>query len=170
LPAVTDGVLLARRPEIGRLGLHVEAVTEPAPLHGDPILAERLVANLIDNAVRHNIPGGRVQVTTGTRRGRALLSVSSTGPVIPPDQVDRLFQPFQRLHSQRGNGSGHGLGLSIVRAIATAHEAGITAVAPPGGGLSIEVAFPPAAHQGGDPSTAPAPRTQHSSRAPHAPP
>jgi signal transduction histidine kinase len=123
--------------------LHVEAITQPAILHGDPLLAERLVANLVDNAVRHNIPGGSVQVTTGTSRGRAVLSVASTGPVIPPGQVDRLFQPFQRLSARRAStDTSHGLGLSIVRAIATAHSAAITTKAPPSGGLSINVAFP----------------------------
>jgi signal transduction histidine kinase len=136
--------MLAPRPEIGRLGLHVEVITKPALLHGDAVLSKRLVTNLIDNAVRHNIPGGCVQITTGTSRGRAVLSVASTGPVIPPDQVDRLFQPFQRLHSRRArNGNGHGLGLSIVQAIATAHGAIITAQAPPGGGLAVTVTFPP---------------------------
>jgi signal transduction histidine kinase len=144
LPAVTDTVLLASRPETSRLGLHVEAITKPAPLHGDPVLTQRLVANLIDNAVRHNIPGGHVRITTGTSRGRAILSVSNTGPVIPPDQVDRLFQPFQRLHSRRArNHNGHGLGLSIVQAIATTHAASITAQAPPTGGLTVTVTFPP---------------------------
>jgi signal transduction histidine kinase len=143
LAAVTDSVLLTSRPEIGCLGLHVEAVTRPATLHGDPLLAERLVANLVDNAVRHNIPGGSVQVTTGTTGGRAALSVASTGPVIPPGQVVQLFQPFQRLSARRArNDSSHGLGLSIVRAIATAHGATITTKAPPGGGLSINVTFP----------------------------
>ena len=141
LSAVTEEVLLAPRPGTGRLGLHVEVITRPAFLHGDAVLTGRLVANLIDNAVRHNIPDGCVRITTGTSRGHAILSVSSTGPVIPPDQVDRLFQPFQRLHSRRGHNS-HGLGLSIVRAIATAHGATITAQAPPGGGLAVTVTFP----------------------------
>ncbi|HEY2304345.1 MAG TPA: HAMP domain-containing sensor histidine kinase [Streptosporangiaceae bacterium] len=143
LGAVANAVLLTPRPEIRCLGLHVEAITQPATLHGDPLLIERLVANLADNAVRHNIAGGSVQVTTGTSRGRAVLSVASTGPVIPPGQVDQLFQPFRRLSAHRAsNVSGHGLGLSIVRAIATAHGATITTEAPPGGGLSIKVTFP----------------------------
>jgi signal transduction histidine kinase len=141
LAAVTDEVLLAPRPEIGRLGLHVAATTNPAPVHGDPVLAKRLVTNLIDNAIQHNIPGGQVRVSTGISGGHPVLSVSSTGPAIPPGQVARLFQPFQRLHSRRGS-NGHGLGLSIVRAIATAHGANVTAVAPPSGGLDVTVTFP----------------------------
>ena len=143
LKAVADAVLLTPRPEISRLGLHVEAITHPAILHGDPLLAERLVANLVDNAVRHNIPGGSVQVTTGASRGRAVLSVANTGPVIPPSQVGQLFQPFQRLSARRARNDGsHGLGLSIVRAIATAHGATITTKTPADGGLSINITFP----------------------------
>jgi signal transduction histidine kinase len=145
LAAVTGEVLLAPHPESHRLGLQVEAITKPAPLHGDPVLAERLVANLIDNAFRHNIRGGRVQVSTGTSRGRAVLSVASTGPVIRPDEVDRLFQPFQRLRPRADHG--HGLGLSIVRSIAAAHGAVIRASARPGGGLAVDVVFPPAGRQ-----------------------
>jgi signal transduction histidine kinase len=142
LCAVTQTVLLTPRPETHRLGLRVEADTTPTVLHGDPVLAQRLVANLFDNAVRHNIPGGCVQVATRAVSGRAIVSVVNTGPVIPPDKVDRLFQPFQRLQPRRGC-NGHGLGLSIVQAIATAHGATITARALPGGGLAIDVAFPP---------------------------
>ena len=143
LGAVAGTVLLTPRPEIGNLGLHIEATTQPATLHGDRLLAERLVANLIDNAVRHNIPGGSVQVTTANSRGHAVLSVANTGPVIPPGQVDQLFQPFQRLNARDArNGSSHGLGLSIVRAIAAAHSGSITTEAPSGGGLIISIAFP----------------------------
>jgi signal transduction histidine kinase len=143
LSAIAEAVLLAPRREGRPLGLQVEAATKPAALHGDPILAERLVANLVDNAFRHNIPGGCVQITTATSRGRAVLSVTSTGPVIRPDEVEQLFQPFHRQQSRRApSGSGHGLGLSIVRAIAAAHNATIKACAQPGGGLSIDVTFP----------------------------
>jgi signal transduction histidine kinase len=142
LCTVTREVLLTPRPETRRLGLRLEAATTPAVLDGDPVLAERLVANLVDNAVRHNTPGGWVQVATRTVAGRAAVSVVNTGPVIPPDQVDALFQPFHRLRSRRAS-HGHGLGLSIVHAIATAHGATVTAQALPRGGLAIEVVFPP---------------------------
>ncbi len=118
-------------------------MTEPAPLDGDPLLVERLVANLVTNAVRHNVPGGRVEIRTGATHGAAVLSVTNTGPLIPPTEVDRLFQPFQRLDRRRANyKDGHGLGLSIVRAIATAHDATITAHPMPDGGLCVTVAFP----------------------------
>jgi signal transduction histidine kinase len=141
-PAVT-AALAGLKPETGPLGIHIDAVTEPAPLDGDPLLVERLVANLLTNAVRHNIPGGCVEVRTGVKDGEAVLSVANTGPLVPPAELDRLFQPFQRLDRRRANyKDGHGLGLSIVRAIATAHDATITAHPMPDGGLCVSVIFP----------------------------
>ena len=133
LAAITSEALAGARPAISRLGLHVHADIQPAILDGDPLLVQQLAANLIDNAVRHNIPGGDVQVATGTSHAGAVLSVTSSGQVIPAADVDRLFQPFQRLGPRpaRRDG-GHGLGLSIVRAIATAHAATITAQPWPG--------------------------------------
>jgi len=143
LAAVVTGTLAGLEPETSRLGIHVDATAEPAPLEGDPLLVGRLVANLLTNAVRHNVPGGRIGVATGVTGGRAVLSVTNTGPPIPPADVDRLFQPFQRLDRRRAHYSGgHGLGLSIVRAIATAHHATITARPMPDGGLSVSVVFP----------------------------
>ena len=119
--------------------------TAPAPTGGDPRLIERLVANLLDNAVDYNIPDGRVEVVTGTKAGRAFLSVANTGPVITPEQIDRLFEPFQRLGTDRTRHTNdhHGIGLSIVRAIADAHDATLTARPQPRGGLQIEITFPP---------------------------
>jgi signal transduction histidine kinase len=146
LAAVTGEALAAARPAISRLGLHVHAAIQPAALDGDPLLVQQLVTNLIDNAVRHNIPGGDIQITTKTGHAGAVLSVASSGQIIPAAEVDRLFQPFQRLGPRpaRRDG-GHGLGLSIVRAITTAHAATITAHPRPGGGLAIDVTFPPSA-------------------------
>ncbi|HEU5161477.1 MAG TPA: HAMP domain-containing sensor histidine kinase [Streptosporangiaceae bacterium] len=130
-------------PEAAARGVRIDTRIAPAPSAGDPALAARLVANLVDNAVHHNVIGGHVEVATEIRAGRAFLSVINTGPVIPPRQVDRLFEPFQRLGERTARGDGHhGLGLSIVRAIATAHGADITAHARPGGGLSVEVRLP----------------------------
>ena len=141
-PAVS-ATLADLRPDADRLGIHLDELTEPAPLDGDPLLIERLVANLLTNAVRHNVAGGRVEVVTGMKKGEAVLSVTNTGPLIPPAEVDRLFQPFQRLDRHRANYSdGHGLGLSIVRAIVTAHDATITAHPMPDGGLTVSVTFP----------------------------
>ena len=115
----------------------------PAPVLGDPGLIERLALNLLDNAVRHNTTGGTVQLSTGQQDGHAVISVANTGPVIPPAEVTRLFRPFERLATTRAsNGTGHGLGLSIVAAIAGAHGATIAAHPRPEGGLRIQVSFP----------------------------
>ena len=143
LATTVAAALAGLQPEIDRLGIHVREVTTPATLDGDPLLIERLVANLLTNAVRHNIADGRVEVRTGAKDGRAVLSVTNTGPLIPPAEVDRLFQPFQRLDRRRASyRDGHGFGLSIVRAIATAHDATITAHPTPDGGLTVSVSFP----------------------------
>jgi signal transduction histidine kinase len=143
LATTVSAALAGLEPETGRLGIHIDEVTEPATLDGDPLLIERLVANLLTNAVRHNVAGGHVEVRTGVKDGGAVLSVTNTGPLIPPAEVDRLFQPFQRLDPRRASyQDGHGLGLSIARAIATAHDATITAHPLPDGGLSVRVSFP----------------------------
>jgi signal transduction histidine kinase len=125
----------------------VQTSLHPAPALGDPRLIERLTANLLDNAVRHNIPGGTIQLSTGQHDGRAFISVANTGPLIPPIEIARLSRPFERLAATRAsNGNGHGLGLSIVAAIAEAHNATMAAHARPEGGLRIQVSFP-ASHQ-----------------------
>jgi signal transduction histidine kinase len=170
LAAVISEVLAARHAETSRLRLRVKAAARPAVLDGDPLLIERLTANLIDNAMRHNVPGGTIEVTTGSGEGRGFLSVTNTGPVIPPAQVGRLFQPFQKLSGRETHGSqGHGLGLSIVQAIATAHGAAVAARPLPGGGLAITVTFPRPAPTGtaGARPPALAPRGRGTAEAPH---
>jgi signal transduction histidine kinase len=144
LAEIAGNVVVARREEAGHGGIEVSTALSAAGTKGDPRLAESLVVNLVDNAIRYNVPGGRVAISTVRIAGRATLRVSNTGPVIPPGQVERLFQPFQRLGGERaGNGGGYGLGLAIVRAIASAHGATLTPRAQPEGGLDIEVSFPP---------------------------
>jgi signal transduction histidine kinase len=138
LAAVTGEALRARP-----TALAVRAALAPARASGDPRLLERLVANLVDNAIRYNVAGGEVAVVTGTRDGQALLSVANTGPPVPADEVDRLLQPFQRLATDRSSGTeGVGLGLSIVAAIAKAHGAALVARPAPGGGLRVDVRLP----------------------------
>ncbi len=142
-------VLRARESEAAGRDLDVRATLATAPAAGDPRLLERLITNLIDNAIRHNTPGGHVQISTGTRDRHAFMSITNTGPAVPPEEIQRLFQPFQRLSGARiQHNSGHGLGLSIVQAIATAHRAELTARARPDGGLTIELSFPPATDAG----------------------
>jgi signal transduction histidine kinase len=143
LAAIASKALLARESEAARLGLDIRATLAPAPTAGDPRLVERLIANLLDNAIRHNIPEGHVEITTGTRHQRAFLAVANSGATIPPEEVPRLLQPFERLHGTRtSHASGSGLGLAIVDAIAAAHRATLTAQPRPGGGLTVEVTFP----------------------------
>ena len=150
LAATVTATLAGLASETGRLGIRIDAVTETAPLDGDRLLTERLVANLLTNAIRHNLADGRVEVSTGVKDGRAVLAVTNTGPPVPSADIDRLFQPFQRLDRRRATfKNGHGLGLSIVRAIATAHDATVAAHPRPDGGLCVLVAFPqPASAEG----------------------
>jgi signal transduction histidine kinase len=142
LAAVTGSALAATGPEAESRRVRVNASLGPAPALGDQRLAERLAANLVDNAKRHNISGGWVEVVTGIRSGRSVLSVSNSGPVIPAEQVETLFQPFGRLESARTSRDGLGLGLSIVIAIADAHDADLRARPLPSGGLEVEIHFP----------------------------
>ena len=157
LAAITRDVLAARGKEITARGLEMAVTLEPALIAGDHALAERAVANLIDNALRHNVPdgaGGAVWVTVGTNGdpGQAVLTVANTGPAVAPAEVGRLLTPFQRggaqpdrARSPGTGGDGLGLGLAIVRAIATAHGAALTiSPRPEGGGLATELAFPAA--------------------------
>ena len=115
---------------------------EPAWTAGDPELLERLAANLVSNAIRHNIVGGRIEVATRTDSGRAHLAVANTGPVIPAGELQRLLEPFQRLDSNPGAlDGGVGLGSVIVEAVAVAHGGFVTAQTRSSGGLEIDVSF-----------------------------
>jgi signal transduction histidine kinase len=123
-------------------GLRTTTALEPARTTGDPQLVERLVANLVANAIRHNIPGGRLDIRTHTAAGRATFTIANTGPLIPARELTRLFQPFQRLSSHPDlSADGVGLGLAIVQAIADAHNATVTAQPRTGGGLRIDIDF-----------------------------
>jgi len=145
LAALTSQAMLARVSQFSEPDLDVRLTLDPAPTAGDPRLLERLITNLIDNAMRHNISGGHVEITTGTADRHAFVSISNTGPTVPPEQIQRLFEPFQRLGGARTqHNSGHGLGLSIVQAIANAHGAELSADPRPEGGLTVDVSFPPA--------------------------
>jgi signal transduction histidine kinase len=143
LATLADRALQTDRPEIARRSLRVARSLAPAPTLGDPALVQRLIANLIDNGVRYNDAGGTVEVRTWTTSGCSHVSVANTGPVVAPSDVERLFEPFQRLGGTRvvGVEGSHGLGLSIVRAIATAHGGTVVATPRPGGGLEVTASF-----------------------------
>jgi signal transduction histidine kinase len=126
-----------------RHGLDSTTTLAPALTAGDPQLVQRLVANLVANAVRHNVPGGSLEIATYTAAGRAIFTIANSGPVVPSTELSRLFQPFERLSSHPGPSTdGVGLGLALVQAIANAHDATVAAVPRTGGGLRIDVAFP----------------------------
>jgi signal transduction histidine kinase len=125
---------------------------QPAPVIGDPVLLERLTQNLLDNAVRYNLPEhGQITVITDTVDGNAHLTVENTGPPVPPYEIPSLFEPFRRLptterlaDSTTSTSQGAGLGLSIVRSVAHAHSGDVHASPREDGGLTVRVRLPAA--------------------------
>lgn len=131
--------------EADELGLHLELDLQPAPVRGDRALMERLVGNLVENAVRHNTPDGWFAVKTSVQGDNAVLNVANSGPVVPAGDAERLFDRFYRPDKSRSRKTGgFGLGLSIVRSVAAAHGGSVTLVAPPAGGLDLTVTLPAA--------------------------
>ncbi|GAA3618068.1 ATP-binding protein [Nonomuraea rosea] len=140
---ITDHIIRTRASEAADRGVRLTTTLNPAPASGAPRLVERLVTNLVDNGLRHNVPSGTLHVTTGQADGQAVLTVVNTGPSVPETELGRLFQPFQRAGTARaGHDSGLGLGLSIVKAVAAAHGAQLDARPNPEGGIRITVTFP----------------------------
>jgi signal transduction histidine kinase len=138
LATLTRKVLQAHELEAAAQGLRVDTSLQPLVIEGDPRLLERLVSNLVENAIRHNVPGGQLEA----RVGHGTLSISNTGPRIPEGEIERLLQPFQRLAQERvGYRDGIGLGLSIVAAIASAHDAALDIRPGDHGGLCVVVRF-----------------------------
>ena len=142
LAVLAEDALDAAGPAIRAGSLGLETALQAAPACGDLVLLDRLVANLVDNAVRHNTPGGWIQVATGTRDGQAYLTVTNGGPAIGEDVAPLLFEPFRRLDGRAGSVPGTGLGLSIVRSVTTAHQGTVTARSRPAGGLDVSVFLP----------------------------
>jgi len=139
LATVAEDVL-----DTARLGdRRVHPTLQPAVIAGDPVLAERLIANLVDNAVRYNAAAGDIWISTRTMAGSSQLAVANTGPVISPADAERIFQPFQRL-SDRTSHDGFGLGLAIVASITAIHGGTVTARPRDDGGLSVTVTIPSA--------------------------
>jgi signal transduction histidine kinase len=132
------------RGEAQAKGVQLRAALSPAVVQGNGVLLERIVLNLVQNAVRYNVPeGGWVDVGTEVQHGHAVLVVSNTGPVVPAYEIDNLFEPFRRLRTERtGSDKGVGLGLSIARSVARAHGGVISAEPREGGGLLMRVAIP----------------------------
>jgi signal transduction histidine kinase len=137
---------LEREPAFAPGGaLQLEATLDPAPVLGDPVLLERMAANLVENAARYNAVVGWVRVRTGVQRGEAFLHVSNPGVRIDPGEVEGLLEPFRRLESSRSRVTGgYGLGLAVVRAVAAAHGGRVAVLARREGGLEVTVTLPPA--------------------------
>lgn len=142
LARLVPGVLAAVEAEAKDNGITVEADAAVAPTVGDPRLLERLIGNLVENAIRHNVAGGWLRVSTGETAERAWLHVANGGAVIPPADVDTLFEPFRRGGRLRSATRGAGLGLAIVRLIVEAHHGRLQAAAPPFGGLVVRIELP----------------------------
>jgi signal transduction histidine kinase len=142
LAELAEGEVELSSHEADALGLRLELDLKPAPVKGDRALLERLVGNLIENAIRHNVQNGWFTVKTAVEGDQAVLHVANSGPVVPPEQVDRLFERFFRPDKSRSRKTGgFGLGLSIVKAVATAHGGSVQVTAPPTGGLIVAVSL-----------------------------
>ncbi|MFJ7494719.1 sensor histidine kinase [Streptomyces sp. NPDC097727] len=144
LAEVASRAIDQTRGEAEERGVEIRGERAPAVVQGNGVLLERIALNLVQNAVRYNVPeGGWVEVTTDLRSGQAVLVVSNTGPVVPAYEIDNLFEPFRRLRTERtGSDKGVGLGLSIARSVARAHGGRIVAEPREGGGLVMRVSLP----------------------------
>lgn len=164
LAPMVEDVIQARRQNAAAHNVTVHTALHAAAVSGDSRLARQLVSNLLDNALRHNHPGGEARVAIDAHTRRTTLTVINTGPRVPPDQIERLLQPFRRLETDRtADSPGHGLGLSIVAAIAAAHRATLDVRPNPMGGLRVSVSFPPPQPSGEESSPSATPQNQPAS-------
>ena len=142
LPTAVEDAIDLIGPAAKARQIQISTALQDAQVTGDRVLLERLVSNLIDNAVKHNVTGGWVRASTKTGTGIAEISVANGGEHIPADQVPELFEPFRRLSGRAGNQPGSGLGLSIVASVANAHGGHAKAHARPDGGLDVQITLP----------------------------
>jgi len=142
LAALVPGALAAVGPETTERELSVDSTLDPARTVGDPALLSRMVGNLVENAVRHNVDGGALTIRTGPRDGQVWIAVSNTGAIFEQSELAELLAPFSRGGSGRSGVRGIGLGLSIVRAVAAAHHGGVGLTALASGGLEVRVTLP----------------------------
>jgi signal transduction histidine kinase len=142
LGTATEDALAAAQPAIAERAIEVEPTLEPALARGDRVLVERMIANLVENAVRHNDPGGWIGIRTTQHAESAVFEIANTGASVLPEQIPTLFEPFAHAKQRLNHADGVGLGLSIASAIARAHHATITARPRPGGGLEMSVRIP----------------------------
>jgi signal transduction histidine kinase len=140
LDAIAAAATALQRSTAATAGVTISCTCDPVSVEGEQVLLERLIANLLQNAIKYNHPDGMVKVGVGLDPA---ISVSNTGPVVPAADVPGLFEPFRRMSGTRiGQGGGSGLGLTIARSITQAHGGTISATAQPDGGLTVEVRLP----------------------------
>ena len=142
LPTAVEDAIDLTGPTVAAMQIRIDTALQHAQVSGDRVLLERLVSNLIDNAIRHNVSGGQVLASTRQRAGHVELTVINDGEPIPADQVTGLFEPFRRLSGRTGGQAGTGLGLCIVASVAKAHGGQAEARARPTGGLEVRVTLP----------------------------
>jgi signal transduction histidine kinase len=142
LATAAEDALDATHAAIDQRRITVEAALEPALARGDRVLLERMIANLVENAVRHNDRGGWIGIRTIQQNGTAVFEITNTGDIVPAELIPTLFEPFARAKERLSSSEGVGLGLSIANAIARAHDATITARPRSGGGLEMSVTIP----------------------------
>jgi signal transduction histidine kinase len=140
LATAAEDALDSAAPRIGDRGLAVTSDLQAAEVTGDRVLLERMIGNLVDNAVRHNTDGGWIHLRSGSRNGHVFVEVANSGLLVAQDQVPTLFEPFRRPAGRTGEGAG--LGLSIVKSVATAHDGAVEAHGLAEGGLSVSVVLP----------------------------
>jgi signal transduction histidine kinase len=141
LDAIAADVAAVHQQLAGAAGVRLQAELAPVTVAGEAALLERLIANLVGNAVKYNVPGGEVCLHVGP--DQPVLRVTNTGPLVPAESVPRLFEPFRRARGDRlDHSSGVGLGLTIARSITQAHEGRIDAGSRPTGGLEVTVELP----------------------------
>jgi signal transduction histidine kinase len=139
LATAAEDAIDAVAPAISELDLHLQVALESAATVGDHLLLERMIANLVENAVDHNNPGGWISVRTGANNGSAYFEVSNSGPFVPEDALAGIFEPFARSEARMNSDHGVGLGLSIVNSIGIAHDASVVVRSRPAGGLDVSV-------------------------------
>ncbi len=142
LATAAEDALDATHAAVDRGHIRVDAALEPARAYGDRVLLERMIANLVENAVRHNVPGGWIGLRTIQQADSAVFEIANTGPSLSAEQIPTLFEPFARAKQRLNSSDGVGLGLSIASAIARAHHATITAHPRTDGGLEMSVTIP----------------------------
>ncbi|WP_222871681.1 sensor histidine kinase [Nonomuraea sp. PA05] len=149
LAVLADAALDAAAARAETAGVAIRSRLRPAPVTGEPVLLERMIGNLVDNAIRYNHAGGHLTFDTGAAEGRVVLRISNTGAQLVPEEAQTLLEPFVRGQGARVRTDGLGLGLSIVRAVTLAHQGRISVTARTTGGLDVTVDLPQRSSPGG---------------------